>query len=229
MHVAFCPERVVQVLHRRASNCPDGERNDAAVRRTPAKLFGLVAPKVSGSSRWRRNSRNFSTMPTVISVRDDKSVLHDRQLRRRDYQRVLSGMKKIIRGPGTSRRRFCRGSVPFKTRCSCGFSDNQFSLGHSAMTVNEGLVLYLVGQIEKKYELSKLTVGLLAWRSRPTATICALRSVIIKEVLEFRAHKVLTTDPHVSGDDSLLPLKQVIGQKHLLILCVPHEPTKISA
>ena len=41
------------------------------------------------------------------------------------------------------------------------FTDNSFVLGHAAMLVNEGLPLYLVTHLEKKFDLAELTVGIL--------------------------------------------------------------------
>jgi UDP-N-acetyl-D-mannosaminuronic acid dehydrogenase len=44
------------------------------------------------------------------------------------------------------------------------FTDNTFHLGHSAMLVNEGLPLYVVSQLEERFDMSEMTVGILARR-----------------------------------------------------------------
>ena len=41
------------------------------------------------------------------------------------------------------------------------FNHKNFALGHTAMTMNEGLPLYVVSRLEHHYDLSNLTVGIL--------------------------------------------------------------------
>jgi UDP-N-acetyl-D-mannosaminuronic acid dehydrogenase len=41
------------------------------------------------------------------------------------------------------------------------FARNEFSLGNAAMLVNEGLPLHVVGDLRRRYDLGKMTVGLL--------------------------------------------------------------------
>ena len=95
------------------------------------------------------------------------------------------------------------------------------------MTINEGLVLYLVGQIEKKYPLKKLTVGLLGMAFKANSDDArASLSYKLKKVLQFHSREVLTTDPHVKTDTDILPLKEVVRRSGLLILCVPHDAYK---
>jgi UDP-N-acetyl-D-mannosaminuronic acid dehydrogenase len=55
------------------------------------------------------------------------------------------------------------------------FSNNQFTLGHAAMMVNEGLPQYIVSQIERTTDLRTATVGM---RQRPLTG--ARSSVIFK-------------------------------------------------
>jgi UDP-N-acetyl-D-mannosaminuronic acid dehydrogenase len=44
----------------------------------------------------------------------------------------------------------------------------------------------------------------------------------LKNALANHARAVLTTDPLVTNDPSLLPLDEVISRSDLLILCTPH-------
>ena len=41
------------------------------------------------------------------------------------------------------------------------FYNHKFSLGHTAMSINEGLPKFLIKQLEQKYNLRKKTVGVL--------------------------------------------------------------------
>ena len=44
----------------------------------------------------------------------------------------------------------------------------------------------------------------------------------LKRILEFRAERVLCSDPYVTVDDSLLPLDEVLEQADVLIIGAPH-------
>ena len=41
------------------------------------------------------------------------------------------------------------------------FNNNNFLLGHAAMLVNEGLPLYVVVRLEQRFDLARVTVGIL--------------------------------------------------------------------
>ena len=122
---------------------------------------------------------------------------------------------------------FAAGPCLFKdTMQLAAFSDNGFSLGHSAMLVNEGLPLYLVTKLEAKYDLKNMTVGILGMAFKAESDdIRSSLSYKLKRVLEFRAGKVLTSDPYVpeSVDSSLLPLEEVLSKSDILIIATPHK------
>ncbi len=104
----------------------------------------------------------------------------------------------------------------------CSFSEGNFTLGHAAVQVNEGLPAFLVKQLETKHNLIDKTIGLLGMSFK--ANIDDPRTALsykLKKILTFRAKKVLTTDPFVSDPD-LLPINKVINQSDILIICVPH-------
>jgi UDP-N-acetyl-D-mannosaminuronic acid dehydrogenase len=104
---------------------------------------------------------------------------------------------------------------------------NQFSLGHAAMLVNEGMVLSVIDDLRAKYDLTNLTVGLLgmAFKAEIDDTRSSL-SYKFKNALISLAREVLTTDPFVNTDPNLLPLDEVIARSDLLILCTPHSRYK---
>jgi UDP-glucose/GDP-mannose dehydrogenase family, UDP binding domain len=103
------------------------------------------------------------------------------------------------------------------------FAQNQFSLGNAAMLVNEGLVLHICDDLRRRYDLSRMTVGLLgmAFKAEIDDTRASL-SYKFKKVLANLAGAVLTTDPFVTTDAELLALEEVIARSDILILCAPH-------
>lgn len=229
LKISFCPERVVQGhAVREVQELPQivsGTTPDAESR--AAKLFGLIAPEVVRLKPMEAEfAKLFNNAYRFIQFAISNQFYMIANTAGLDYGRILEGMKRDyprsrdIPGAG-----FAAGPCLLKdTMQLAAFSDNQFSLGHAAMTINEGLVLYLVGQIEKKYPLEKLTVGLLgmAFKANSDDTRASL-SYKLKKVLQFHAKDVLTADPHVTTDGELLPVSEVVKKSDLLIVCVPHE------
>jgi UDP-N-acetyl-D-mannosaminuronic acid dehydrogenase len=119
---------------------------------------------------------------------------------------------------------FAAGPCLFKdTMQLAAFMDNSFLLGHSAMLVNEGLPHYLVSRLEAKHDLQNLTVGILGMAFKGESDdIRSSLSYKLKRRLEFRARKVLCTDPYVSVDASLVSLEDVLAQSDVLIIGAPH-------
>jgi UDP-N-acetyl-D-mannosaminuronic acid dehydrogenase len=146
-----------------------------------------------------------------------------------DYQAVMKAMKhnypraKSFPGPG-----FSAGPCLFKdTMQLAAYARNQFGLGHAAMQVNEGLVLQLVDDLKRAYDISTMTIGLLgmAFKAEIDDTRASL-SYKLKRTLQMSARNVLTTDPFVTTDPTTLPLDKVVEDSDILILCTPHSAYK---
>ena len=103
------------------------------------------------------------------------------------------------------------------------FAQNQFHLGHAAMLINEGLVLYLVDRMRREHALADMTVGLLGMAFKAdNDDIRSSLSYKMKKVLQLHCREVLTSDPHVTVDPDLKPLDEVLQRSDLLVLCTPH-------
>ena len=142
-----------------------------------------------------------------------------------DYRRILDAMKRNYpRAHNIPTPGLAAGPCLFKdTMQLAAFAQNQFSLGNAAMLVNEGLVLHVVDDLRRRYDLAPMTVGLLgmAFKAEIDDTRASL-SYKFKKALASHAHAVLTTDPFVTIDPDLRPLDEVIARSDLLILCAPH-------
>lgn len=230
--ISFCPERVVQgYAIEEVQKLPQIVSGVTKRAEDQAKaFFRTVAPQVVVLKPMEAEfAKLFSNAYRYIQFAISNQfymIAHSAGL---DFNRIIDGMKKdYSRAKDIPRAGLAAGPCLFKdTMQLAAFSDNQFSLGHTAVNINEGLVLFMVGQIERKFNLSQLTVGLLgmAFKAESDDTRSSL-SYKLKKVLRYHAKDVLTTDPYVKTDKHLLPVNEVIRKSDILILCVPHKSYK---
>lgn len=230
--VAFCPERVVQgkgleeikkLPQLVGGVCPHAQQK-------ATELFALLAPEVVELKPVEAEfAKLFNNAYRYIEFAIANEFYMITRAAGVDYYEVLKGMShNYPRAKNIPKAGFAAGPCLFKdTMQLSAFSNNRFSLGHSAMLVNEGLVLYIIDEIGRDYDLAKLKVGLLgmAFKADNDDTRSSL-SYKLKKALEFKAGRVLTTDPFVKTDPELKPLDYVLEQSDLLILSTPHSSYK---
>ena len=232
LHIAFCPERVVQGKGlEEIKKLPQLVGGVTQIAQEKAeKLFALLAPEVVELKPIEAEfAKLFNNAYRYIEFAIANEFYMITRAAGVDYYRVLKGMShNYPRAKNIPKAGFAAGPCLFKdTMQLSAFSNNRFSLGHSAMLVNEGLVLYIIDEIARDYNLGELKVGLLGMAFKAdNDDIRSSLSYKLKKALEFRAKKVLTTDPHVKVDPELQPLESVIDNSDLLILCTPHSDYK---
>lgn len=228
LKVAFCPERVVQgfglkelrAMPQIVSGCtPEAERG-------AVELFERITPEVVVVSPLEAEfAKLFSNAYRYIEFAATNEFYLVAKSAGVDYQRVLTAMKhNYPRLKSMPRPGFAAGPCLVKdTMQLSAFARNQFGLGHAALLINEGLVLHVIDDLKRRFDLAKTTVGLLgmAFKAESDDTRASL-SYKFKNVLTGQARAMLTTDPFVTSDPQLLPLAEVIERSDLLILCAPH-------
>ena len=226
--VAFCPERVVQgygIKELRempqivSGTSPEAEQEAADLFRRIAPELVIVKPQEAEFAKLFSNAYRyieFAATNQFYMISKDAGV---------DYQAVMKAMKhnypraRNFPGPG-----FSAGPCLFKdTMQLAAYARNQFGIGHAAMQVNEGLVLQMVDDLKRAYEMPNMTVGLLgmAFKAEIDDTRASL-SYKLKRALQMCTKEVLTTDPFVTSDPAILPFNQVVERSDILILCAPH-------
>jgi UDP-N-acetyl-D-mannosaminuronic acid dehydrogenase len=232
LQVAFCPERVVQgfglkelsAMPQIVSGCtPEAERG-------AAELFERITPEVVVVSPLEAEfAKLFSNAYRYIEFAATNEFYLVAKSAGVDYQRVMTAMKhNYPRLKSMPRPGFAAGPCLVKdTMQLSAFARNQFGLGHAALLINEGLVLHVVDDLKRRYDLANTTIGLLgmAFKAESDDTRASL-SYKFKNVLTGQARAVLTTDPFVTTDAELKPLDQVIAKSDVLILCAPHAAYK---
>ncbi len=226
--VVFCPERIAEgramielftlpqiVGASSASGAARAERlfrllTDRVIHLQPkeaelAKLF---------TNAWRYIK--FATANQFFLIANDCGL---------DFERIRAAIiQDYARAADLPAAGFAAGPCLFKdTMQIAAFNNNNFTLGHAAMLVNEGLPLYVVNRLEQRCDLSSLTVGILgmSFKAGSDDTRSSL-SYKLRRVLQFKAGRVLCTDPYVRTDPSLIPLDTVLGQADLLLIATPH-------
>ena len=228
LDLAFCPERIAegralaelcslpQIV---ASRTATGRERAARLFRQLTSTIVELEPEEAELAKLFTNTWRyvkFATANQLYMIANDFGL---------DYERIrraaASDYPRAADLPGAG---FTAGPCLLKdTMQLAAFNNNQFALGQASMLVNEGLPLYLVARLERRFELSRLTVGILgmAFKAESDDTRASL-SYKLRRILAFKARSVVCTDPHVSTDPSLLPLETVLARADLLVIGAPH-------
>ena len=226
--VAFCPERIAegramtelfelpQIVSSRTQRGTD--RASALFRRLSANPV-LLAPEEAELAKLFTNVWRYIKFAAANQL---YMMANDRGL---DFERIRQGLSfdypRAADMPGAG---FAAGPCLFKdTLQLAAYNNNNFALGHMAMSINEGLPLYLVHRLEQRFDLSTLTVGILGMAFKGGSDdIRSSLSYKLKRILSFKAGRVLCTDPYVTVDPGLRPLDEVLGTADLLVIGAPH-------
>jgi UDP-N-acetyl-D-mannosaminuronic acid dehydrogenase len=232
LKVAFCPERVVQGYGiqelREMPQIISG--TTPAAEQEAAALFAPIVPELVRLAPIEAEfAKLFANAYRYIGFAVTNQFFLIAKSAGLDYDRILRAMKhNYPRTKNIPRPGFAAGPCLVKdTMQLAAFAQNEFSLGNAAMLVNEGLVLHVISDIRRSFDLSKMTVGLLGMAFKADSDdIRASLSYKFKKALINYTGEVLTTDPFVTTDPELLPLDEVIARSDLLILCTPHRGYK---
>ncbi len=226
--VSFCPERIAEgkaVEELIALPQIISARTPAAVERAK-NLFScltqnmiVVSPEEAELAKLFTNTWRyikFAAANQLYTIANDFGV---------DFERVRHAIThdypRAADMPGAG---FAAGPCLFKdTMQLAAFNNNNFTLGHSSMMINEGLPLYLVSRIEKNYDLSKMSVGILGMAFKAESDdIRSSLSYKLKRILRFKAESVLCADSLVHDDASLVSEDELLKQVDLVVIGAPH-------
>ena len=227
--VCFCPERIAQgrsMTELRelpqiiSARTPEGM---AAARR----LFARLAPQLIElqpeeaelaklfTNTWRYI--RFAAANQLYMMANDFGL---------DFERIRSALMTNypraadMPGPG-----FAAGPCLFKdTMQLAAFNNNQFTLGHTSMMINEGMPLYVVARLERRYDLAATTVGILGTAFKGESDdIRSSLAYKLKRILTFKAKGVVCADPYVTADPDLVSQEELLDTVGLVIIGAPHK------
>ena len=227
--VAFCPERIAegramtelyelpQLVSARADRALD--RATKLFANLTSHLVPLLPEEAELAKLFTNTWRyiRFAASNQLYMIANDFGL---------DFERIRSALAEDYpRAADLPRAGFAAGPCLFKdTMQLAAFNNNNFTLGHASMTVNEGLPLYVVHRLEQLHDLASMTVGILgmAFKAESDDNRSSL-SYKLKRILRFKTAGVLTTDPYVTNDPDLVPLETVLERADLLIVGTPHQ------
>jgi UDP-N-acetyl-D-mannosaminuronic acid dehydrogenase len=226
--VAFCPERIAEgkaMTELFALPQIVAARREAAYERAEA-LFGLLTDsQVRMSPEEAELAKLFTNVWRYIKFATANQlymIANDRGL---DFERIRQGlMLDYPRAADLPAAGFAAGPCLLKdTMQLAAFNNNNFALGQTAMAINEGLPLYLVDRLRQRYDLGSMAVGILGMAFKGGSDdIRSSLAYKLKRILTFATETVYCTDPYVTADSSLMPLRDVVEKSDLLIIAAPH-------
>ena len=227
--VVFCPERIAQgkamtelfelpqIIAGRSSA---GTKRAEILFRHLTDRIVLMEPEEAELAKLFTNTWRyikFAIANQLYMIANDYGL---------DYEKIRTGLAEgYPRAADLPGAGFAAGPCLFKdTMQLAAFNNNQFTLGHAAMLVNEGLPHYIVSRIERTTDLRSATVGILGMAFKGESDdIRSSLSYKLKRLLRFRAGTVLCTDPYVQVDPYLVPFDEVLERADLLIIAAPHK------
>ncbi len=227
--VAFCPERIAegramaelfslpQIVSARTR--PTLDRATTLFRRLTGDIVELEPEEAELAKLFTNTWRyiKFATANQLYMIANDFGL---------DFERIRSAIThNYPRAADMPAAGFAAGPCLFKdTMQLAAFNNNQFTLGHASMMINEGMPLYVVARLEREYDLANMIIGILGMAFKGESDdIRSSLSYKLKRILAFKAKSVLCTDPYVTVDPNLTPLDEVLRQADLLVVGAPHD------
>lgn len=131
------------------------------------------------------------------------------------------------RNSGIAKPGFTAGPCLLKdTMQLSSFLKSRFHLGHSAMKINESIPIYLIKNLERKYNLKNKTIGVLGMAFKAeTDDIRDSLSLKLINYLKKKRIKYLYSDPYYK-DKKTISEKILIKNSDFIIVTVPHKKYK---
>jgi UDP-N-acetyl-D-mannosaminuronic acid dehydrogenase len=199
------------------------QRAEALFRRLTSQIVALQPEEAELAKLFTNVWRyiKFATANQFFMIANDFGL---------DFERIRDAVRfdypRAADLPGAG---FAAGPCLFKdTMQLAAFNDNNFALGHSAMLVNEGLPLYLVSRLERRFDLPNTRVGILGMAFKGDSDdIRSSLAFKLRRILQFKSAGVLCTDPFVTEDERLVSIEKVLAEADILVIAAPHSTYRL--
>ena len=230
-NLSYCPERIVQgKAISELSKLPQlvsGENKKAILE--SSKLFRKVCKKIIYtkvieaelvklfSNAYRYINFSISNQFYMICRNQNLNFFKIRDIMRDGY----------LRNSNIPMSGFTAGPCLLKdTMQLSSFYNHKFLLGHSAMSINEGIPKFIINNLEKKLNLKKKTVGVLglAFKSE-TDDIRDSLSIKLLQLLKSKKVKTLQSDEYFKTKENIDKI-DLVKKSDIIIVSTPHEAYK---
>ena len=231
VNLSYCPERIVQgkaiVELPKLSQIISGKNNKAKIE--SGEIFKKITKKVIYteiieaeliklfSNAYRYINFSISNQFYMICKNQNLDFSKIRNIMRDDYKRNANiPMAGFTAGPCLLK----------DTMQLSSFYNHKFSLGHTAMSINEGLPKFLIKQLEQKYNLRKKTVGVLGLTFKSdTDDIRDSLAIKLIRLLKLKKIKTLQSDEYYIDKDNVHK-DTLIKKSDIIIISTPHKSYK---
>ena len=231
VNLSYCPERIVQgkaiIELPKLSQIISGKNNKAIIE--SGRLFKKISKKIIFtkiieaeliklfSNAYRYINFSISNQFYMICKNQELDFFKIRNIMRDDYKRNAHiPMAGFTAGPCLLK----------DTMQLSSFYNHKFSLGHTAMSINENLPNFLIKQLEKKYNLKKKTIGILGLTFKgETDDIRDSLAIKLLKKLKLKRVKTLQSDEYYI-DKSNVDKKTLIKKSDIIIISAPHKAYK---
>ena len=230
-NLSYCPERIVQgksiVELPKLPQLVSGKSKKAIVE--SGRLFRKVCKKIIYtevieaeliklfSNAYRYIHFSISNQFYMICQNQNLNFFKIRDIMREGYMRNAN-----IPPSG-----FTAGPCLLKdTMQLSSFYNHKFLLGHSALSINEGIPKFIINKLNEKYNLKKKTVGVLGLTFKSeTDDIRDSLAIKLLKLLKSRKIKTLQSDEFYKNKDNI-DKRDLIKKSDIIILSTPHQAYK---
>ena len=227
IHVAFCPERIVEgKAMTELESLPQIISSFSEEGLSAAKnLFSVLTSDIVKVSPMEAElTKLFNNAWRYIKFAAANQFYMIANNYGLDFYKIHHAMThNYDRAKDFPRPGLAAGPCLFKDSMQLGaFNHDDFYMGHLAMLINEGLPNYIIKKLKEKYDLSKMTAGILGMAFKADCDDARESlSYKLKKILQIQARHTLCTDPYVD-DKRLLPLEEVLDKSDIIIIATPH-------
>ena len=230
-NLSYCPERIVQgksiIELPKLPQLVSGKSKKAIAE--SGRLFRKVCKKIIYtevieaeliklfSNAYRYIHFSISNQFYMICQNQDINFFKIRDIMRDGY----------LRNANIPASGFTAGPCLLKdTMQLSSFYNHKFLLGHSALSINEGIPKFIINKLNTKYNLKKKTVGVLglAFKSE-TDDIRDSLAIKLLKLLKSKKIKTLQSDEYYKNKDNI-DKRDLIKKSDIIILSTPHQAYK---
>ena len=230
-NLSYCPERIVQgksiVELPKLPQLVSGKSKKAILE--SGKLFRTICKKIIYTEVIEAELiKLFSNAYRYINFAISNQFYMICQNQNLNFFKIRNIMREgYMRNANIPESGFTAGPCLLKdTMQLSSFYNHRFKFGHAAMSVNEGIPIFIIKELQKKFDLRKKTVGVLGLTFKAeTDDIRDSLSIKLVKLLELKKIKTLQSDEFYKNKKNISK-NDLVKKSDIIILATPHKAYK---